>query len=256
MQAGQDAGGRRRATADHNVVIFTAGLAGSSVVAGLLADAGYWAGADTAKKPDYDTFENRDLVALNDRLLREAGFHERFDRVFRREHIDEVMERLAGVAPEPYRQFVEECGRHVPWVWKDPRLWLTIRFWARFLDRERLRIILVSRQHSQAWISHILRRRIQTPRYCRDYMDGVRASFLGFVAENRLPCLEIVYEDLLLAPEPALERLGDFLGREFPMAALKRVHHGRLYRRQHGTADYLRAMLVYLKNYGERSRGP
>lgn len=254
MQAGQSPAGRRPPPAGHNVIILTAGLAGSSVIAGLLADAGYWAGADTVRKPDYDTFENRDLVGLNDRLLREAGYQERFDRVFRREHIGGVTERLAGVAPEPYRHFVDACNRHAPWVWKDPRLWLTIRFWARLLDRERLRIILVSRQHGQAWVSHLLRRQIETPRYCRDYLDGVRASFLEFIAENRLPYLEMVYEELLLEPEPALERLGNFLGTRFSLADLERIHRGPLYRRRHGMADYICAMLVYLKNYAERSR--
>jgi hypothetical protein len=40
-----------------NVIILTAGLTGSSVVAGLLKNAGYWAGSKTVKKSGYDTIE-------------------------------------------------------------------------------------------------------------------------------------------------------------------------------------------------------
>jgi hypothetical protein len=44
-----------------NVIILTSGLSGSSVLAGLIANAGYWVGDETFKKDDYDTFENREL---------------------------------------------------------------------------------------------------------------------------------------------------------------------------------------------------
>jgi hypothetical protein len=239
--------------ARQNVIILTAGLTGSSVVAGLLKGIGYWAGPETSKKPDYDTFENRDLVAMNERLLQEVGHRERFDRVFRRQQIDDVRLGAADIALQPYRQFIEACDRHAPWMWKDPRLWLTIRFWIRLLDRDRIRVILISREHSQAWISHILRRQIQSPRYCRDYMDGVRASLLEFIEQHRLPHLELVYEEILLQPERTLDRLGEFLGREIPIADLRRFYRGRLYCRRHGVADYLRAVLIYCRNFRRRS---
>jgi hypothetical protein len=238
----------------HDVIILTAGLTGSSVVAGLLKQAGYWVGEATAKKPEYDTFENTALVALNDRLLQAVGHDERFDRVFRRGQIDDVGRAAARVDLAPYRQFIAECVRHEPWVWKDPRLWLTIRVWAPLLDRERLRIVVVSRQHSQAWISHILRRQIQTPGYCRDYMEGVRAALLEFIAEYKLPHIEIVYEDILFKPEQVIEKLGDFLETDIAMSDLQKFYRGPLYRRKHGVGDFLRAIMIYLKNYPHRLR--
>ena len=238
----------------HDVVILTAGLTGSSVVAGLLQQAGYWVGDATAQKPEYDTFENAALVALNDRLLEAVGHDERFDRVFRRGQIDAVSRAAAHVDLAPYRQFIASCARHAPWVWKDPRLWLTIRVWAPLLDRDRIRIVLVSRQHSQAWISHILRRQIQTPAYCRDYMEGVRASLLEFIEEYKLQYIEIVYEDILLSPERMIKKLGDFLETDIAMTDLQTFYRGPLYRRKHGVGDFMRAMLIYLKNYRHRLR--
>jgi len=52
-----------------NVIILTHGVSGSSVFAALLGRAGYWLGSETVQKPDYDTFENAALVALNYELL-------------------------------------------------------------------------------------------------------------------------------------------------------------------------------------------
>lgn len=237
-----------------NVIILTAGLTGSSVIAGLLAGAGYWVGSETIEKPDYDTFENRDLVALNDRILAHAGHHERFDRVFRPESIDALVRRTADVAPEPYRHFIDSCDRQAPWLWKDPRLWLTIRFWAGLIDLSQVRVIIVRRQQSQAWVSHILRRQIQTPRYCRAYMEGIHASSIAFVEEFPVPYIDIVYEQILLAPEETIERIGNFLGIELSMDDLRRSCRGQLYRKHHGALQYLLAVLIYLKNYPHRSR--
>lgn len=238
-------GRERRLQPKDNVIILTAGLCGSSVVAGLLRGAGYWVGADTFKKPDYDTNENRDLVALNERLLKEAGFRERFDRVFRPGQSSEVERHLADIPTGPYRQFIEACDRHAPFVWKDPRLRLTIGFWARLLDRDRLRILVVSRRQSQLWVSHLLRGQVLTPLECREFNEGVRSSSLDFAAAHRLPCFEIVYEDLLLAPERVLRRLGDFLGTEISLSDLGHAFRGGVPARPHGAFDFLRAVMVY-----------
>jgi len=236
-----------------NVIILTAGLTGSSVVAGLLKDAGYWTGSRTAKKQDYDTFENHDLVAMNDRLLREVGYRGRFDRVFRRKEVDELIPRFAGVDIDPFLQFLEECNRHQPWVWKDPRLCLTIPFWLQLLKRDHLHMILLSRQQSQVWISHILRRQIQTPHYCRAYMNGIYDLLSDVVKRHQISHLELNYEDLLLTPERTLEKLANFLGTKITMDNLCSVYHGRLYRRHHGVVDYMYAILVLLKNYSDRA---
>ena len=101
--------------------------------AGLLKNAGYWAGFGTAKKPDYDTFENCDLVSMNARLLNEVGYNERFDRVFRREQIDQIIERAADVRLEPYQQFIQECNLHcLPKGGKKPSCQMQRGIWTCF----------------------------------------------------------------------------------------------------------------------------
>jgi hypothetical protein len=240
--------------AHRNVIVLTAGLAGSSLVAGLIAEAGYWAGDRTIRKTDYDTYENQELVDLNQRLLQEAGYRGKYELVFRAEDIRDVAERTRAVDPAPYRAFIERCERHRPWLWKDPRLWLTLRFWGRLLDTDRISFLLVTREHAQAWISQTIRRQIQTPRYCRNYMGGVRGSFLEFLAENRLEHSELVYEDLLMKPDDAIFRLNAFLGCGITMADLSHACRGRLYRKRHGLVDRMTALAIYAKNYPSRYR--
>ena len=239
---------------DRNVIILTAGLAGSSLVARLVADAGYWTGDGTVKKADYDTYENQELVDLNRRLLQEVGYRGKYELVFCAEDVRDIAEQTRSVDPTPYREFIERCDLHQPWLWKDPRLWLTIRFWRRYLDTDRLSCLLVTREHSQAWISQTLRRQIQTPRYCRKYMESVRASFLEFLDENKLDHLELVYEDLLMKPEEAIFRLNAFLGCGITMENLNHACQGRLYRKRHGLLDGITARAIYLKNYPTRYR--
>jgi hypothetical protein len=231
-----------------NVIILTAGLTGSSVIAGMLKNAGYWAGSETVKKSDYDTFENRDLIAMNDRLLKEVEYPERFDRVFRREQVDQAIARMEKVDAEPYRQFIQECNCHEPWIWKDPRLYLTIRFWAMMLDHDRLQAIVLTREFSQVWVSHTLRRQIQTPAYLRNYMDGITRLLVECVEEYGLCWLQLTYEDILLKPEYTLQRLESFLGINISLDDLRRTYRGRLYRRHYGIVDYMHAILIYAKN--------
>ena len=60
-----------------NVIILTTGISGSSVITGLLAKSGLWAGDDTVFKDNitgkYETYENQKLVNLNTSLLKEVG---------------------------------------------------------------------------------------------------------------------------------------------------------------------------------------
>src|SRR5713226_606371 len=44
----------------------------------------------------------------------------------------------------PYREFLAKCDEHRPWVWKDPRLWLTIYFWKSLLSLDQCRFILLT----------------------------------------------------------------------------------------------------------------
>lgn len=235
------------------VVILTIGWTGSSVLSGVLRAGGFWTGP-TVVKPDYDTYENQELVRLNRQLLAEAGIGERYAQTVESEWPARVERLFERVDVRPFRALAERSQQSAPWVWKDPRLWVTIRFWARLLPKSGVRYILLNRERLQAWVSCNLRRQIQSYGYMKRYSDAVESTARGFLEESGAPWIDLVYEDLLLRPETQLARLSDFCGRRLDILHLKSIYAGSLHRRNRGPGDLLVASLVYAKNYRERLR--
>ena len=167
-----------------NTIILTAGLAGSSVLTSIFAKSGYWTGDKTIKKRDYNTWENDGLVAHNLRILSQAGFEENWEMEFHPEFVETISRNFDRVDPGPMQSFIADCDGHAPWIWKDPRLWLTIRYWKRFLDMPNTAFLVIRRDLMQAWISTTLRRQIQTVDYLRRYNDGIHETIIEFIREN------------------------------------------------------------------------
>lgn len=235
-----------------NVVVMTAGLAGSSVLTGLVARGGYWTGHETVKKSDYDTYENKRLIELNQALFESVGFDGEYTRIFPGWVIDALDAKFDQLDPAPYQEFIAECERNGPWIWKDPRLNLTMHIWGRWLDLKNINFLMISREQAQSWISLTLRKQIQTYSYHAAYNDRVRRAIQSFFDANDVRHKPIVYEDLMIKPEESLSGLNEFLGTALTMADLEAIYVRRLYHRQHGARSMAKAVLIYLKNYRER----
>jgi hypothetical protein len=236
-----------------NVIILTSGLSGSSVLTGLVSRAGYWTGDSTHKKQDYDTYENTELIELNLRLLKQAAYSGNYLLEFSSEALNQVRSLFGKVDSQVYNLFVRKCNEHRPWVWKDPRLWLTIRFWKNLLDLEDCRFVLLTRSPVQSWISQTLRRQITTYRYSRAYEERIKRSIINFFEENRLPYFPVGYENLILHPAETIDALNQFLQTSLTVEDLKSVYHKRLYRSPRSSLlNHVKAILIYVKNYSER----
>jgi hypothetical protein len=242
------------ATRPDNVIILTSGMTGSSALAGLLAAAGFWSGESTFRKRDYNTYENSELIRLNRQLMQRAGAGEEYTMRFLPEAIDRIAALAGAEDPGDYRALVAECDAHSPWLWKDPRLWLTIRFWNGLLDWSRIRVLLLRRDHIQAWVSSTQRRQIQTYAYVRRYNESIQASLRDFLDANAIRYLPVLFEDLIVKPEREVARLASFLGADVAMDHLYSTYDGALYRRPKSIRDAVEASLIYLKNYRERLR--
>jgi len=238
----------------NNVIILTNGLSGSSVLTGLIAKGGYWTGQSTFKKSDYDTFENQELVDLNLRLLHESGYTGNYAMEYSREGIDRIAALSGVLDPAPYLAFIEKCQTHMPWIWKDPRLWLTIRYWGHILPLSQIRFVVLTRDVFQTWVSTTLRRQIQEFSYLRRYMDGITGSVVEFLNSRSIPYLALQYEQLILQPDRAIEKLNEFIGTKLTVADLQQVYTKPLYRNPRSVFDYPKAVMVYLKNYRQRYR--
>jgi len=234
-----------------NVVILTWGLSGSSVLAGLLNAAGYWTGTSTFAKPDYNTYENVELVELNRDLMSRVGVGDEYTKYLFPEAVDAIACLEAGDRGR-FERFIDRCGHHSPWLWKDPRLWMTIRFWERLLPAGGVRFLLLERELGQSWISLTQRRLIQSWAYTKKYHSWVRSSLVKYLESSGRPWLSVLYEDLIVKPELELERLSQFLGLPITMDHLTSTYRGALYRRNKGLVDGVEAGLIYAKNFGER----
>jgi len=236
-----------------NLIILTSGLSGSSVLTGLMARAGYWTGDATFKKQEYDTFENHELIALNLRLFREAGYKGNYLLEFSPEAVENVAALSGKIDATDFQVFVANCDRHRPWVWKDPRLWLTIRFWKNVLDTGSCSFIVLTRGLRQSWLSSILRRQITTYRYSKAYETRIQESAIAFLDGAKLPYLHITYEALIMRPAETIERLNTHLSTSLNVEDLKAVYHKPLYKNPKVSLfRQVKAMLIYLKNYSER----
>ena len=237
-----------------NVIILTGGLTGSSVLAGVLAAAGYWSGEDTFKKRDYNTYENAELIRLNRQLMKRVAVGEDYTTRF----VPEAIGRIAALADQEdvseYRALIERCESHAPWMWKDPRLWLTIGFWSRLLPWSRIRVLLLRRDPMQAWVSCTQRRQVQTYDYARRYNDSIQASLKAFLDANAIRYLPVLFEDLIVTPQQEVARIGRFLETPVTMEHLQSTYDGILYRKPKTLRDTVEAGLIYLKNYHERLR--
>ncbi len=236
-----------------NVIILTSGLSGSSVLTGLIARAGYWTGDETFRKADYETNENRKLIELNLRLFEAAGYKGNYLLEFSSQALNSIATLHGRIESGPYRSFIDQCNEHQPWIWKDPRLWLTIRFWKSLLDLDQCQFILLTRGTVQSWISSTLRRQITTYRYSKQYEENIKRSAAQFLTEHRLPYLNLSYEELIERPAEAIKRLNEYLETELTIQDLKTVYHKPLYRNPRNSfLKHMKAILIYLKNYGER----
>lgn len=103
-----------------NAVILTSGLSGSSVLTSLVARAGYWTGDSTFKKPDYDTFENVELVQWNLRIMLDAEYTGNYLNEFS----SDVLQRIGALANHvdgiDYRAFVADVQRASPVDMEEP----------------------------------------------------------------------------------------------------------------------------------------
>ena len=194
-----------------NVIILTGGLSGSSVLAGLISRGGWWVGEETFKKPDYDTYENQQLIDVNRQLFEQLGYAGNYEMVFDAADIRLFADPGRPIDIEPFQRFLAECDAHKPWLWKDPRLWLAIHRWSAYLDLDQIKFINFTRDPMQAWISSTIRRQIQEYRYSKSYLNNIRDSIRRFLIRNELEYIELKYEDLLQAPECAIYQLNEFL---------------------------------------------
>lgn len=223
----------------------TTGASGSSVLTGTIATQGYWLGDDT-KKLDFNTYENAKLVDLNIELLNASGFKRRDCNDMPPPSIDSIKALAQAIDLKPFRDFIERCDSHRPWLWKDPRLCFTIHFWTQLTDLSGCRFILIDRDPHQSYAGLILNRKVPM-RYKEqtEFNNNYLKSCNLFFENMGLDPFRCTFEDLLLNPEGLLEKLNNFLELEISLEHLKCIYKKKLFKKRYSKLDFLKANLIY-----------
>jgi len=198
---------------------------GTSAVAGFLAKAGFFAGAEPDLLPAAEDnpkgfFEREDVNALNDKALADLGGA--WDRPLAREVIDErapawrpdVEKVLAGLAAQ---------GGGRPLVLKDPRISLLLPAWLPALEK-RFAVLLVDRAPLE--VAQSVRRRDGRPLYvalalwqlyCTELLNGL----------NGRRALVVRYEKFVEDPVQQGAQLLQWLAEVIPGEAISTVDPAR-----------------------------
>ena len=218
-----------------NVLVLGMARSGTSLTASIFAAAGYYLGevmpANRANPLGY--FQSEELTALDIELFRRVGFP--FDNTWNHDDIsEEAVDAIARLEVLPtHRDFLARFDQHAPWVWKDPRLCLTLSFWLKVIDADRTCAVLIRRDpadiyHSfrlRNWTKHgISKRRLY--RRIERHVDRGRAA----LEKSKLPYTEIQYDALLRTPHDVLSQINRTAGTRLTPAhvnARRDLNHSR-----------------------------
>ena len=232
-------------------------MSGSSVLTGLIAQAGYWVGEKTEYKNNttgqYQTWENSEFVALNDALI--SSLDIKVDsRFWYQNELRQQFQQLAkSTDTEKYQPFTDKLNAHQPWVIKDPKLWVSIGFWAGILGASNFKCIVLYRDIDKLWRSQVNKRIIYDYTYLRDAESASRRSLLSFLEEQAINYLEIKYDDLQNDPTSGIQAINRFSGTSLTVADWNKVYNPAK-NTPESLLGKIKTQLIYFKNYHQRIR--
>jgi len=196
---------------------------GTSLSAAIFSRKGYYVAAEEQielRAPDehnpFGYWEAKTLTRHNATILRNAGFA--FDNTWLFPPIgaDQVA-NIATLAPlQEHRDYVALFNKHAPWVWKDPRLCYTLGYWWPMMDPLRTSVMFLRRNPEEIyqsflrlnWCGPSAKEKKDIFRRIHNHFDTAKRT----IERQRIPHIEIGYEEYAKAPRQTAERIGDFFG--------------------------------------------
>jgi hypothetical protein len=239
-----------------NIFILTTGLSGSSVVTGLLNQAGFWCGENTEFKDNstgrYETYENSRFVELNNRLVKLSGKPFDSSSWYNNALRDEFTSLLNKIDLEDFKQFVTDCNSHQPWVLKDPKLWIMIGFWLELFKDQDVKLIIITRNILQLWVSQTGKRIIYDYKYLKNAEQTSKSILINYLKAKNIDFLEQEYELLISKTSYNLQCINGFLKTNLKINDWNNIYNKNQY--IFPFLNGLKALLIYIKNYSLRIR--
>lgn len=203
-----------------NALIVGPPRSGTSLASSIFARVGYHVGSIRAANyrlgddhNPFGYFEADEVVEHNARLLRRVGY--RFHNTWTFEPISASEEAQFAVleADDQDRELVRGYEDHAPWLWKDPRMCLTLPYWWRFMDPDRTVVYLTTRDPVDAYASFRRKgwcrsgagERRRVGRLVEHHIESARQT----VASLNIPHIRVHYTDYSTDPEGVAERISE-----------------------------------------------
>jgi len=236
-----------------NIVVLTTGLSGSSVVTGFLAQKEYWLGDKTIFKSNasghYETYENERLVELNDQLLATLGIELNESSWYDADLFERIQKSSKEVDTKEFIEFINYCQQHGKWIWKDPRLWITIGFWRELLQNHDIKYIVISRQPISLWVSLMNKRQIVSYSTLKISERSSHNRIIRYLSDCDFPSVTINYDKLVEHPQTEINKLNYFLNANFTLKMFSDLYKGKVGGKTFSKKSFIKAVLIYIKNY-------
>jgi hypothetical protein len=237
----------------NNVIVLTTGLSGSSVATGLIAKGGYWLGDKTVFKSNasghYETYENTRLIELNDELLAFLNIELDESSWYDAKLFNRVTNETDALDKSKFITFIRYCQQHNKWIWKDPRLWLTIGFWSSLLTECEVSFIIISRQPLSLWVSMVNKRQIVNYYELKNSEYKSSKRIQSFLSSKGFTYSLLNYDRLVQEPQLEIDKLNAFLKSSLNIKDFTRVYQGQLGKKTYNYKKLFKAILIYLNNY-------
>lgn len=204
-----------------NVIVLGMPRSGTSLTASIFALKGYFVTQDEANElmpPNDDNplgfWEAEGLVERNVEVYRAVGYAGHNNWGF--EPIPtEAVARIRELAPLPgHEAFVADYLERAPWVWKDPRLCLTLSYWWPMLAGSDTAVLFLERDLDEIYRSF---KRVQfypPERESRERVQALADLMLGearrTIEAHAIPTLTLDHRRYFDDPEGVARELGAF----------------------------------------------
>lgn len=193
-----------------NILVIGMARSGTSLTASIFAKKGYFVAEDEKDLKEGNEFnptgffEAETVINKNREIYKAIGYEH--DNTWMFDPItEEQVTRLKGLQTLPgHKELVDFYNQNGPWLWKDPRLCYTLRYWWPLMDQNTA--VLLVRRDPAAIFNSFLRTKWRKPtRQDREETYQRIAQHMQAAEETikelAIPCAEINYEDFQVEPE-------------------------------------------------------
>jgi hypothetical protein len=204
-----------------NIIVIGAPRSGTSLTTAIFTRVGYYVGpmeeegvrgGDENKPVGY--FEADDVINQNVELFKRVGYPEH-NTWLEQPISDAQVGALPELEPsEEDRAFLESYVARAPWVWKDPRLTLTLGYWWKLLDPDTTGVVFAARDIEDilnsflrmGWCEDEASSKQEALRRINQHLQAARDA----IAASQVPHITINYREYLQDPENVARRLSEF----------------------------------------------